>query len=203
MLRTTSLIGFGSGFFISGGYNFVQSSESEWSGTLSHYTFNGANIEGGATSGISNNGIRSDDTFAGDMAFDLTWATDLPDSQGACGVFNNAEPTASWSGSLLNGNMINMGTNNAFWWQATSSTNLLVYSGGTLDGTVDMPDVGDVMRIKRAGEVWTLEYDNGGDGNFSVTQTFSGTNSSATFRLHVALYTTGDVINSVQWGNAN
>ena len=176
MLRTTSLIGFGSGFFLAGGYSFVQSSESEWSGTLSHYTFDGANIEGGATGGISNNGIRSDDTF---------------------------EPTASWSGTLLNGNMINMGTNNAYWWQATSSTNLKVYSGGTLDGTVDMPDVGDVMRIKRAGEVWTLEYDNGGDGNFSVTQTFSGTNSSATFRLHVCIYTTGDVINSVQWGNAN
>ena len=203
MLRTTSLIGFGSGFFLAGGYSFVQSSESEWSGTLSDYTFDGANIEGGATGGISNNGIRSDDTFAGDMAFDLTWAADLPDSQGACGVFNNAEPTASWSGTLLNGNMINMGTNNAYWWQATSSTNLKVYSGGTLDGTVDMPDVGDVMRIKRAGEVWTLEYDNGGDGNFSVTQTFSGTNSSATFRLHVCMYTTGDVINSVQWGNAN
>ena len=201
MLRTTSLIGFGSGFFISGGYNFVQSSESEWSGDLAKYTFNGANIEGEIPA--SNNGIRSDDTFAGDMAFDLTWAVDLLDSQGACGVFNNAEPTASWSGSLLTGNMQNMGTNNAFWWQATSSTNLLVYSGGTLDGTVDMPDVNDVLRIKRASEVWTLEYDNGGDGNFSVIQTFSGTNSSATFRLHVCMYTAGDDINSVQWGNAN
>lgn len=73
---------------------------------------------------------------------------------------------------MIAGNLNNMGTNNAFWWQATSSTNLLVYSGGTLDGTVDMPDVGDVMRIKRAGEVWTLEYDDGGDGNFKLFKHF-------------------------------
>lgn len=103
---------------------------------------------------------------------------------------------------MIAGNLNNMGTNNAFWWQATSSTNLLVYSGGTLDGTVDMPDVGDVMRIKRAGEVWTLEYDDGGDGNFGVIQTFSGTNSSATFRIHLCLYAAADDLNSVQWGPA-
>ena len=187
-----------------GGYAFTQSSESEWSGTLSDYTFDGANIEGGeGDPAANNNGIRSDDTFPADMAFDLTWAVDIPNFQSACGVFNNAEPTASWNGALLNGNMNNMGTNNAFWWQSTSSTNLLVYSGGTLDGTVDMPDVNDVMRIKRASDVWTLEYDDGGDGNFSVIQTFSGTNSSAAFRLHVCLYQGGDQINSVQWGPAN
>jgi len=199
MLQTTQLIGFGAGSAGGGGFTFTQSAEAEWSGTLAHYTFNGSHIEGETT---QNFGIRSDDTFSGDMAFDLTWKVDIPDSQGAAGVFNNAEPTASWSGSALNGNMGSMGTNNAYWWQATSSTNLNVYSGGTLDGTVDMPDVNDVMRIRRASEVWTLEYDTGGDGNFSVTQTFSGTNSSDTFRLHVALYTEGDDINSVQWGPA-
>ena len=202
MLRANQLVGFGAGS-AGGGFTFTQSAASEWSGTLSDYTFNGSHIEG--EGGGTNAGIRSDDTFSGDMAFDLTWKVDLPDSQGAAGVFNNAEPTASWSGSGstgLNGNMINMGANNAFWWQATSSTNLKVYSGGTLDGTVDMPDVGDVLRIKRAGEVWTLEYDTGGDGNFSVTQTFSGTNSSATFRIHVCMYAAGDDINSVQFGPA-
>jgi hypothetical protein len=203
VFQTTNLIGFGARPSSAGGYTFTQSAEAEWSGTLSDYTFNGANIEGGAGDpAANNNGIRSDDTFPADMAFDLTWKVDIPNFQAACGVFNNAEPTASWSGSLLSGNMNNMGANNAFWWQATSSTNLLVYSGGTLDATVDMPDVNDVMRIKRAGEVWTLEYDNGGDGNFSVTQTFSGTNSSATFRLHVCLYQANDDINSVQWGPA-
>jgi len=198
MLRANQLVGFGAGA-AGGGFTFTQSAEAEWSGTLSDYTFNGSHIEG-KTQG--NNGIRSDDTFSGDMAFDVTWKVDLPDSQGAAGVFNNAEPTASWSGSALNGNMGSMGTTNSYWWQATSSTNLNVYSGGTLDATVDMPDVNDVMRIKRAGEVWTLEYDNGGDGNFSVTQTFSGTNSSDTFRLHVCLYDPGDDLNSVQWGPA-
>tara|TARA_R100000995_G_scaffold61079_1_gene31124 strand:- start:1094 stop:1696 length:603 start_codon:yes stop_codon:yes gene_type:complete len=199
VFQTTNLIGFGARPSSAGGYTFTQSAESEWSGTLSHYDFNGSHIESSQT---QNFGIRSDDTFSGDMAFDLTWKVDIPDSQAACGVFNNAEPTASWSGSALNGNMGSMGTNNAFWWQATSSTNLLVYSGGTLDGTVDMPDVNDVMRIRRAGEVWTLEYDDGGDGNFGVIQTFSGTNSSATFRLHVCLYQANDDINSVQWGPA-
>ena len=200
MLQTTQLIGFGAGISGGGGFTFTQSAEAEWSGTLSDYTFNGAHIEG--EGGGTNAGIRSDDTFSSDMAFDVTWKVDIPDSQGAAGVFNNAEPTASWSGSALNGNMGSMGTNNAFWWQATSSTNLNVYSGGTLDGTVDMPDVNDVMRIRRASEVWTLEYDTGGDGNFSVIQTFSGTNSSATFRLHVCMYAAGDDINSVQWGPA-
>ena len=200
MLQTTQLIGFGAGSSGGGGFTFTQSSIGEWGDSTSTHTFNGAHIEG-KTAG-SNNGIRSVDTFSSDMAFDVTWKTDIPDSQGAAGVFNNAEPTASWSGSALNGNMGSMGTNNAYWWQATSSTNLNVYSGGTLDGTVDMPDVNDVMRIRRASEVWTLEYDTGGDGNFSVIQTFSGTNSSATFRLHVCMYAAGDDINSVQWGPA-
>ena len=200
MLRANQLVGFGAGS-AGGGFTFTQSAASEWSGTLSDYTFNGSHIEGGGPS-AANAGIRSDATFPGDMAFDLTWKIDIPDSQAACGVFNNAEPTASWSGSLLSGNMNNMGTNNAFWWQSTSSTNMLVYSGGTLDGTIDNPDVNDVMRIRRAGEVWTLEHDVGGDGNFSVKQTFSGTNSAATFRIHVCMYHTNDDINSVQFGPA-
>jgi hypothetical protein len=199
VFQTTNLIGFGAGVGARG-FTFTQSTESEWSGTVSQYTFNGAHVEG-ETAG-SNNGIRTDDTFTGDMAFDVTWKVDIPDTQAACGVFNNAEPTAAWSGSALNGNMNNMGTNNAFWWQSTSSTNMLVYSGGTLDGTIDNPDVGDVMRIRRAGEVWTLEHDVGGDGNFSVKQTFSGTNSSATFRIHLCLYAAADDLNSVQWGPA-
>ena len=74
-----------------GGYAFTQSSESEWSGTLSDYTFDGANIEGGAGDpAANNNGIRSDDTFPADMAFDLTWAVDIPNFQSACGVFNSS-----------------------------------------------------------------------------------------------------------------
>jgi len=199
MLRANQLVGFGAGS-AGGGFTFTQSAIGEWGDATSAHTFNGSHIEGEGAG--SNTGIRSVDTFSGDMAFDITWKVDIPDSQGSCGVFNNAEPTAAWGSSSLSGNMGAMGANNAFWWQATSSTNLNVYSGNTLDGTVDMPDANDVMRIRRASEVWTLEYDTGGDGAFSVIQTFSGTNSSATFRLHVCMYAAGDDINSVQFGPA-
>jgi len=199
VFQTTNLIGFGAGVG-ERGFTFTQSTESEWSGTLSQYTFNGAHVEG-ETAG-SNNGIRTDDTFSADFAYDATWKVDIPDTQACTGVFNNAEPTAAWSGSVIAGNLNNMGTNNSFWWIATSSTNMQMYSGGNLDATIDMPDPNDVTRFRRSGSTFTFEHDTGGDGDFSVAHTFTGTNSSATFRIHLCLYAAADDLNSVQWGPA-
>tara|TARA_R110002012_G_C11608424_1_gene607935 strand:- start:78 stop:677 length:600 start_codon:yes stop_codon:yes gene_type:complete len=156
MLRTTSLIGFGSG--TSGGLSpLTDITDSMWDGDTGKYTLSGNDVvKSGAPGGTFNN-IRiknSAPVLDGDFVWQYTQVGDMGGNTDSSYGFYDITEDATWSSTVYRQNLNSM--TNSFWFDTRGSIgatplSFQPFEGGTSKGSTQTFATDDTFKWQRIG----------------------------------------------------